>query len=78
MATRTLNVYGEMCPTPLNKAEAALRQMAVGDRLVMESDHSCTVRLMREHLRKLPCRFRVTEVADGIWQFEIERLAGRM
>lgn len=78
MASFTMNVYGEMCPAPLIKAESKLREMQVGDCLIMESDHSCTVRLLREHLRKLPCRFRLTEVADGIWQFEIERLAGRV
>lgn len=74
MTTFTLNVYGEMCPAPLIKAEATLRTMAPGDRLIMESDHSCTVRLLREHLRKLPCRFRVEEVGFGVWQFSIERL----
>lgn len=71
--TYTLNVYGEMCPAPLLKAEAKLREMNEGDLLIMESDHSCTVRLLREHLRKLPCRFQVSEVALGIWQFVIER-----
>ena len=74
LTTYTLNVYGEMCPAPLVKAEAKLRAMAPGDRLLMESDHSCTVRLLREHLRKLPCRFRVEEVGFGVWQFSIERL----
>ncbi|HYF94559.1 MAG TPA: sulfurtransferase TusA family protein [Symbiobacteriaceae bacterium] len=73
MATHVLNVYGEMCPAPLIKAEAKIREMPPGDMLVMESDHSCTARLLREHLRKLPCRFRCETVADGIWQFVIER-----
>lgn len=73
MAVFTLNVYGEMCPAPLLKAEAKVREMAPGDVLIMESDHSCTARLLREYLRKLPCRFYMTEVADGIWQFHIER-----
>jgi TusA-related sulfurtransferase len=73
IATYTLIVYGEMCPAPLLKAEAKLQDMQPGDVLVMESDHSCTVRLLREHLRRLPCRFRVVEVADGIWQFTIEK-----
>lgn len=73
MAVFTIHVYGEMCPAPLIKAEQKLREMVPGDLLVMESDHSCTVRLLREHLRKLPCRFAVTQVADGIWQFQIER-----
>lgn len=74
MAVYTLLVYGEMCPAPLIKAEQQVRAMLPGDRLIMESDHSCTVRLLREHLRKLPCRFRVAEVTDGIWQFQIERV----
>lgn len=73
MAVYTVNVYGEMCPAPLLKAEKQVRAMQPGDRLIMESDHSCTVRLLREHLRRLPCRFQVSEVADGIWRFEIER-----
>ena len=73
MADFTLFVYGEMCPAPLLKAEAKLRAMAPGDTLTMESDHSCTVRLLKEHLRRLPCRFRISQVADGIWQFVIER-----
>jgi len=73
VATFTLNVYGEMCPAPLLKAEAKVRDMAAGDLLIMESDHSCTVRLLREHLRTLPCRFGVEMVADGIWQFVIEK-----
>lgn len=73
IATYVINVYGEMCPAPLIKAEAKIREMAPGDLLVMESDHSCTVRLMREHLKRLPCRFSVDMVADGIWQFRIER-----
>ena len=73
MTTYTCHVFGEMCPAPLIKAEARLRAMAPGDQLIMESDHSCTVRLLREHLRKLPCRFQVAEVAEGIWQFVIER-----
>lgn len=77
MATYTMHVYGEMCPAPLVKAERKLAEMQIGDRLIMESDHSCTVRLLREHLRKLPCRFRVDEVADGIWRFEIERTGGQ-
>lgn len=73
MVTHVMHVYGEMCPAPLLKAEAKLREMEPGDRLIMESDHSCTVRLLREHLRKQPCRFQVTEVAEGIWQFIIEK-----
>lgn len=73
MATLVLNVYGEMCPGPLIKAENRLREMQPGDILIMESDHSCTARLLREHLRKLPCRFRVDMPADGIWRFAIER-----
>lgn len=73
MATYVMHVYGEMCPGPLFKVEKRLRELQPGDVLVTESDHSCTVRLMREHLRKLPCRFQVAVVADGIWQFVIER-----
>lgn len=73
VTVHTVHVYGEMCPAPLIKAEQKLREMVPGDLLVMESDHSYTVRLLREHPRRLPCRFSVTQVATGIWQFQLER-----
>lgn len=73
MSTCVVNVYGEMCPAPLIKAETKLGEMEPGDVLIMESDHACTTRLLRERLRKLPCRFQVEEVSFGIWRFTIER-----
>lgn len=73
MAQHTLLLFGEMCPGPLLRVEQKLKEMQPGDLLIAESDHSCTARIMKEHLRRLPCRFQVSEVADGIWQFRIER-----
>ena len=73
VATHVQNVYGEMCPAPLVKAEKKLGEMEPGDVLIMESDHACTTRLLREFLRKLPCRFSVEEVSFGIWRFTIEK-----
>lgn len=73
MATVRLDCLGEACPEPLVRTEEALAALAPGDTLVVETDHSCTSRLLKELLRRLPCRFRVVEVEPGVWQFTIER-----
>lgn len=73
MAEYRLMLLGVMCPEPVQETERHLFRLAPGDRLVVEVDHSCTVRLLRERLRRLPCRFRVEDVDWGVWRFTIER-----
>ena len=73
MAEIKVDALGELCPIPLIKAEKALSKAEVGDKVVIETDHSCTLRFLPERLRKFKCRITSKEVAYGIWQIEVEK-----
>ena len=44
MAEFTLDCLGEACPIPLVKAQNKIKDMAVGDVLVVQIDHSCAMK----------------------------------
>ena len=73
MAKIKVDALGELCPIPLIKAEKALKKAEVGDVVILETDHSCTLQFLPERLRKFKCRIVSKEVAFGIWQIEIEK-----
>lgn len=67
-----LEVLGEMCPIPIIKAEKALKKLKAGDKLILETDHSCSIQSVTGHfLNKYGYPCRVVEVEEGIWQIEI-------
>lgn len=74
MASFKIEVWGEMCPIPMLKAEKKLKELAVGDTLVMETDHSCTARSMetwvKKHKQEVECR----EVDYGVWEIVITKV----
>ncbi|HKL42046.1 MAG TPA: sulfurtransferase TusA family protein, partial [Clostridia bacterium] len=39
-----VDCYGEACPIPIVKSEKALADMAVGDLLIVQIDHSCAMK----------------------------------
>lgn len=69
-----VDALGELCPIPLIKAEKALTKAKIGDKIILETDHSCTLRFLAERLRKFKCKIISKEVAYGIWQIEIEKI----
>lgn len=73
MAEFFLDTLGELCPVPLLRAEMRVKTMSKDDVLVLETDHSCTARLLPKHLRRYRCRCDSRVVADGIWQVIIRR-----
>lgn len=71
MAEKFLAAWGEMCPLPLLKAEKELKQLKVGDKLVIETDHSCTARTFENWSIKRNLPVEVEEVECGVWQIRI-------
>lgn len=69
-----VDALGELCPIPLIKAEKALKKANVGDKVILETDHSCTLRFLPERLRKVKCKIASQEVAFGVWKIEIEKI----
>lgn len=73
MAEYFLDALGELCPVPLLRAEERVKGMTAGDVLVLETDHSCTARLLPKHLRRYGCTCSVELVSDGVWQIQVRR-----
>ncbi len=67
---------GEMCPIPIIKAEKKLLQASVSDRVVLETDHSCSISSVTNHFKnKYGYPTEIIEVDDGIWQIIIEKVS---
>ena len=68
-----LDCYGEACPVPLVKAQNKLKEMEVGDVLIVQIDHSCAMKNVPEWARKEGHNVEVEEVDDGEWEVIIEK-----
>lgn len=68
-----LDCFGEACPVPLVKAQNAIKDMAIGDVLVVQIDHSCAMKNLPEWARKDGHNVEVEEVDDGEWEVIIEK-----
>ncbi len=67
-----IDALGEMCPIPIIRAEKIFRKIAVNDRVVLETDHSCSLSSVTNHFKsKYNYSHEVVEVEDGIWQIII-------
>jgi len=73
MAEFTLDCLGEACPIPLVKAQNKIKDMAVGDVLVVQIDHSCAMKNIPDWARKEGYNVEVEEVDDGEWEVIIEK-----
>jgi TusA-related sulfurtransferase len=73
MAEFELDCLGEACPIPLVKAENKLKEMAVGDVVVVLLDHSCAMKNVPEWARKEGHNVEIEEVDDGEWECVIEK-----
>ena len=69
-----LDCFGEACPVPLVKAQNALNDMAIGDVLIVQIDHSCAMKNVPEWARKDGHNVEVEEVDDGEWEVIIEKV----
>lgn len=65
------DLLGEMCPVPVLVAREDLGRIGEGDRIVIETDHSCAVASIRAVVRKLRVKMKVEEVTSGIWRITL-------
>lgn len=68
-----LEIWGEMCPIPLIKAQRQLKTMEIGDVLIMETEHSCTSQGIVVWAKKNKYHVTEKEVANGIWHLELTK-----
>lgn len=73
MAVHTLNALGEMCPVPNMMIREKLAELALGEVVVLETDHYCAKLTVAAEMKKLGHRVTVTQVAPGIWQIIVRK-----
>ena len=73
MAEVRLDCLGEACPIPLLKAQKKIKELNVGDILIVEIDHSCAMKNVPEWARKEGYNVDIEETDDGEWEIYIEK-----
>lgn len=68
-----IDSLGESCPVPLVKTQNAIKDMAVGDVLIIQIDHSCAMKNIPEWARHVGHRVQIKEVDNGEWEIIIEK-----
>ena len=68
MQEKIIDCLGEVCPVPLIKTENALKELNIGDTLVVQIDHSCAMKNVPEWARKQGYDVEIEEVDDGEWE----------
>lgn len=74
MAQVKINCMYEACPIPLLKANKKLKKMKVGDVLIMETDHTCSIINVVEWAKKQGHDVDYIEVGEGEWEIYIEKV----
>ncbi len=75
MAEYELDCLGEACPVPLVKTENKLKELEVGDTLIVIIDHSCALKNVPEWARKNNHEVEVEEIGDGEYEIFIDKTA---
>ncbi len=74
MKEKELDCLGEACPIPQVKAGKALEELAVGDLLIVEIDHSCAMKNLPEWAREKGHNVEIEETGEGSWEVFIEKV----
>jgi TusA-related sulfurtransferase len=65
---------GDICPIPIIKIEKKLKEAKVTDRIVLESDHSCSTSSVVNHFKtKYGYPTEVIRVDEGVWHIIITK-----
>ena len=73
MSEKMLDCLGEACPVPLIRTQKAMTDLAIGDVLVVEIDHSCAMKNIPEWAEKTGHNYEIQEIEDGRWEIAIEK-----
>jgi len=73
MAEIRIDCMYEACPIPLLKALKKLEKMDIGDILIIETDHSCSITNVIEWAKKQGHDVDYIETSEGEWEIYIEK-----
>lgn len=73
MALVKIDCMCDPCPVPLLKAAQKLKNMAIGDVVLVETDHSCALANITEWAEKGGLECWVEETGSGDWNIFIKK-----
>ncbi len=63
-----IDSMGDICPIPIIKIEKKLKEANDSDRIILESDHSCSTSSVVNHFEtKYGYPTEVVKVDEGVW-----------
>ncbi|GFN22025.1 MAG: sulfurtransferase TusA family protein [Thermoanaerobacteraceae bacterium] len=74
MAEYFIDSLGEMCPVPNIKVREKLKELEMGDEIILETDHSCATTTIMNEMRRKGYKTKLEEVDTGIWRVIIRRV----
>ncbi len=74
MREKVLNCLGEACPALVIKTEDAIKELEIGDELVVQCDHICASKNISEWAHNKGHYAELLEVNYGEWEITIEKL----
>lgn len=75
MSTATLDAKGLACPMPIVKTKKALKELAAGDTLSVESTDPGSMKDMDAFCRMTGHELMSSSEADGVFTYEIKKSA---
>ena len=70
---KKIDCLGDMCPVPVMKLQRETRKMKPGERVLLITDHSCTVKSVREFCAGMQMACVCDEVMNGVWETTVSR-----
>ncbi len=69
-----IDALGDICPIPIIKIEKKLKEAGISDRIILESDHTCSTSSVVNHFKKkYDYPTEVITVDEGIWHIIITK-----
>lgn len=68
-----LDCLGEICPVPLLKVQDKMKQLEIGDTLVVNVDYSCAMKNVPDWAKNEGHDVEVKTVNNGEWKITIKK-----
>ncbi|WP_026894991.1 sulfurtransferase TusA family protein [Clostridiisalibacter paucivorans] len=70
---KTVDCMGDICPVPIIKTKQAIKTMNSGDKIMVISDHSCSVESIKDLFKNKNYILNIEEVINGVWEITIKK-----
>lgn len=68
-----LDCFGDICPVPLIKLQKKLKELTIGESIMIVVDHSCVVEAISDYYHSSNCTIEVDEVLNGVWEIIVTK-----